>query len=90
MEIGDTGYHGQAAQRAVVVASKLVLDNAIILLQKMVGGIAVAVMRKVLRAVHKLVQVITIANYYFIVDPVEIIFNFFTHNTLIILMFRII
>ena len=73
MEIGDTGDHGQAAQRAVVVASKLVLDNAIILLQTMVGDIAVAVMRKVLPAVHKLVQVITIANCHFIVDPVEII-----------------
>ena len=65
MEIGDTGYHGQAAQRAVVVASKLVLDNAIILLQIMVGDIAVAVMRKVLTAVHKLVQVITIVNCHF-------------------------
>ena len=65
MEIGVLGDHGQAAQRAVVVASKLVLDDAIILLQIMVGDIAVAVMRRVVTAVHKLVQVITIVNCHF-------------------------
>ena len=63
MEIGETGEHGQAAVGAVVVVAKLVLDNAITLLRKMVEEIAVAAIKKVRPATHNLVRVITIANY---------------------------
>ena len=45
MEIGETGEHGQAAVGAVVLVSKLVLDNAITLLRKTVEGIAVAAIK---------------------------------------------
>ena len=62
MEIGETGEHGQAAVGAVVVVAKLVLDNAITLLRKMVEEIAVAAIKKGRPATHILVRVITVAN----------------------------
>ena len=62
MAFGDTGEHGQAAVGAVMVVVKLVLENAITLLRKMVEKIAVAVIKEGRPATHKLVRVITMAN----------------------------
>lgn len=59
MEIGETGEHGQAALGAVMVAAKLVLGNAITLLQKTGEETAVVAIKKARPATLKLVQVIT-------------------------------
>ena len=64
MEIGETGEHGQAAVGAVVLVSKLVLDNAITLLRKTVEQIAAAGIKKPRPATHKLVLVIRMDNCY--------------------------
>ena len=62
MEIGETGEHGQAAVGAVVLVSKLVLDNAITLLRNSVEEIAVAALKKCRPATKTFVRVITMAN----------------------------
>ena len=62
MEIGDTGENGEAAVGAVVLVSKLVLDNAITLLRKTVEEIAVAALKQCPPATKTFVRVITMAN----------------------------
>ena len=61
MEIGETGENGQAAVGAVVLVSKLVLDNAITLLRKTVEEIAVAALKQC-RLATTFVRVMTMAN----------------------------
>ena len=76
MEIGETGEHGQAAVGAVVLVSKLVLDNAIILLRKTVEEIAVAALKQCPPATKTFVRGIRlIAALQFIVFPVDIPLN---------------
>ena len=74
MEIGETGEHGQSAVGAVVLVSKLVLDNAITLLRKTVEEIAVASIKYGLPATHALVRVITTANCCIAIYSLSIIF----------------